>query len=353
MRNHVFQIAGGGIAGLASALAVAKSGNVARVMERAAQFEAVGAGLQLGPNAVRALQKLDAWDVVAPITSSPEAILIKDGRSGKTLRRMELGRKFEQRFGAPYRVALRADLVQALLGVVQTREANSITTGAEFELVEHDRNTALIVADGVWSKTRESLFPAHAAVIASDVIFRSLSQDDGLESEVVLWLYPQGHVVHYVVGGKLNLVAVTQGASPELLYAQACDELRQILSNRDWSQWPAAYVPPLQRWHMDNVVLVGDAAHGTLPYMAQGAAMALEDASALLRVLKDEDDCKKAFAQLSALRVARTRHVHNASLRSGEIYHADGFVAAARNFVLAIAPSHLLDRQMAWIYDGN
>jgi salicylate hydroxylase len=374
MRNQLFHIAGGGIAGLASALAVAKSGNSACLMEKAEKFEMVGAGLQLGPNAVRALQKLDAWDAVEPITSSPHEIMIRDGKTGKLLRRLVLGKKFENRFGAPYRVAHRADLLQALLNVAQSKPTISITTNAAFIAREQFEGHALIAADGVWSKMREALFPGHEAVISKDVIFRSLSEptnrashtsagaplvpslrwdDTDLSANVILWLYPGGHVVHYQVANKLNLVAVTRGTAPEKHFAQACDDLQSILANRDWSKWMAASLPPLKQWHSKNITLIGDAAHGTLPYLAQGAAMALEDAATLFELLSAEQKCESAFKKLGVLRCSRTRQIHHASLRSGKIYHATGFLAQARDFAISIMPSHLQDLQMAWIYDGT
>ncbi len=351
MKNQLFHIAGGGIAGLASSLAVANTGNRALVMEKAAKFETVGAGLQLGPNAVRALQKLGAWDAVEPITTSPPEILIRDARSGNTLKRIKLGKDFETRFGAPYRVAHRADLLQALLSVAKSK--SNITIQTKAEVIARDRcdSYALIAADGVWSKTREALFPAHAATVSTDIIHRSLSQTFVNES-VNLWLYPGGHVVHYPVGqlAQLNLVAVTQSADVETHFQLACDDLRNILKNKSWSQWPAAFVPPLQQWNNGNITLIGDAAHGTLPYLAQGAAMALEDAAALGETLSHTEEPISAFDRLSKLRTARTKKLHRASRNAGRIYHLSGLPAAMRNVAIALTPSHLQLVRMAWIY---
>lgn len=354
MKNQLFHISGGGIAGLASALAVAGSGNSALVMEKTAQFEAVGAGLQLGPNAVRALQRIGAWEAVEPITSSPPEIVIRDGRSGKTLKRLDLGKKFETRFGAPYRVAHRADLVQALLAVAKTKSTITINTNAEVIARDTCKGFALIAADGVWSKTREALFPNTSAVVSKDTIYRSLTQ--GTVNEAVnLWLYPGGHVVHYPFGhpAKLNLVAVTQGETVENHFQNACDALREILTNKIWSQWPAAHVPPLPRWSKNNITLIGDAAHGTLPYLAQGAAMALEDAAALHHILLSEHEAHAAFQKLTVMRSSRTSRLNKASQRAGKIYHLTGQLANLRNRVIQLTPSHLHLLQMAWIYDGQ
>jgi salicylate hydroxylase len=351
MKNQVFHIAGGGVAGLASALAVANSGNQAILMEKAAHFEAVGAGLQLGPNAVRALQKLDAWDAVEPITSQPPEIQMRDGRTGKVLNRLEMGQKFESRFGQPYRVAHRADLIRALLSVAKSKTAIDIKTNAEVIARSSFDGYALIAADGVWSKTREALFPKYSATVSSDVIYRSLSGHVP-DERVVLWLFPGGHVVHYPVGTpqKLNLVAVTQGADVATHFTKACDELKNILAGQTWTLWPAAYVKPLSSWSQGNITLIGDAAHGTLPYLAQGAAMALEDAAELGEIIMSEHKIANAFTRLSQTRNARTIKLNSASLRAGKIYHASGLIAAARNCFLQTASSHLLLQQMAWVY---
>lgn len=352
MKNQVFHIAGGGIAGLASALAVAVSGNRAFVMEKASSFEAVGAGLQLGPNAVRALQHLGAWDAVEPITSSPPEIIIRDGRSGKTLKRFALGKKFEARFGAPYRVAHRADLLQALLDVAKSKPSITIQTNAEVIANKSFDGFALIAADGVWSKTRDALFPRNSAIISKDIIHRSLT-DEVINDCVNLWLYPGGHVVHYPAGqtSKLNLVAVTQGLDVNSHFKNACGELQEILSNKAWSQWQAAYTPPLRKWNQDNTLLIGDAAHGTLPYLAQGAAMALEDAAKLIEFLFSEFDAEIAFNKLSAARSSRTQRLHKASLKAGYIYHLKGAAAETRNALIQFIPSQLQLAQLAWVYN--
>jgi salicylate hydroxylase len=353
MRNQVFHIAGGGIAGLASALAVAGASGSAMVLEKASCFEATGAGLQLGPNAVRALQRLGAWDAVEPFTFAPPEIHIRDGASGKILARIELGKKFEQRFGQPYRVAHRADLHQALLTVAGSKSAITINTNAEVIARDTFDGFALIAADGVWSKTRDALFPGHAAITTRDTIFRSMLQNISTDC-VTLWLYPGGHVVHYPVGNpsKLNLVAVTQGEDVQTHFKNACDELCGLLAlTTEWSKWPAAYVPPLQQWNKENIILIGDAAHGTLPYLAQGAAMALEDAASLGDIIKGQTDPKLAFQNLSSTRVSRTNALHQSTVQIGKIYHFADFFAKARNLALGLAPTQFQMNRTKWIYE--
>jgi salicylate hydroxylase len=358
MKNQIFHIAGGGIAGLASALAVANVGGTAMVMEKAPRFEAVGAGLQLGPNAVRALQSLGAWDAVARLIHKPRAILIRDGRNGRTLSHIDLGPKFERQFGLPYGVAHRADLLNALLGVAKSKPEIAVNTNTDVIGRASFDGFALIAADGMWSRTRDILFPAHSAIAMTDTIYRSLIDVPPSPTAdcVTLWLYSGGHVVHYPVGvpPKLNLVAVTRGKDVRSHFQNACDELRELLSlPHDWTKWPAAYVPPLTTWNKRNITLIGDAAHGTLPYLAQGAAMALEDAATLQDILKNETSPTVAFEILSSMRADRTKRLHTATLRAGKIYHMGNFMAQMRNTTLQLLPNQLQMLRMAWIYDWH
>lgn len=352
MKSETFHIIGGGIAGLASAIAVANAGHKAIVLEKAAKFEAIGAGLQLGPNAVRALQQLGAWDAVSPITTSPSEIHIRNGVNGKTLKRIPLGKSFELRFGMPYRVAHRADLVQSLLEVARAK--SNVTIHSNSEVTEFTKYENVIAADGVWSKTRQSLFPNSSAIVTQEIFYRALLSKPNTDC-VTLWLYPGGHVVHYPIGNpsRLNLVAITQGQAPLVHFANACDELKQTLAQPlDWTTWPAAYVRPLKKWNQGNVTLIGDAAHGTLPYLAQGAAMALEDAAALqinLSTVKKKN-IADSFELLSATRIERTRKLHSASLATGKIYHLSGLAALLRNQAIKVSPQTIFLRQQRALY---
>ena len=350
------KIIGGGIAGLASAIAVANAGGKATVFEKAASFEPIGAGLQLGPNAARALQTLGAWHAIKPFTYAPPEIHMRDGRSGKILKRLTLGKTFEQRFGLPYLTAHRADLHQALLEVARSKPNISIKTKVEVENLFSDGFDGIIAADGVWSKTREKLFPNSTAITTKDVYFRSLvpmpSNTLDINFECVnLWLYPDGHVVHYPVGSaaQLNLVAITNGKEPKEFFKNASDILQRVVAPPiEFSRWQSAYVAPLEQWHKANTTLIGDAAHATLPYLAQGAAMALEDAALLQTELKSNPEM--AFENLSTKRKARTEQLHQSSMRTGQIYHLSGAMGQTRNAALKLAPSVFIQNQLNWIY---
>jgi salicylate hydroxylase len=365
-------IAGGGIAGLACALAV--QGHDALIMEQAEIFSPIGAGLQLGPNAVRALQKLGAWDAVAPIASSPPEIHLRDGLTGRLLKRLTLGAAFERRFGAPYRAAHRADLHDALLQAVKAKRNVEIRLGVKITNVETHASeiaiqstrtrfstSALLATDGVHSAIRLSLYPNSSAVSSSEIHHRSLiamPSIPGVEIECVnVWMYPRGHVVHYPVGKtpRLNLVAITpEHSNPQDLYREACEPLKMLLAlaQDSFTPWPSYFAPHLNNWTKGSVLLLGDAAHGTLPYLAQGAAMALEDAACLATVLPTTISIRHAFAEVTQRRLARTHRLHNDTLAAGRAYHLRGMARITRNVAMPAIPQTLLLSRLNWLYSG-
>ena len=303
----------------------------------------------MGPNAVRALQKIGAWDSVQPATYAPPALHFRDGRSGRLLKEVKLGPSFERRFGQPYRVIFRADLHAGLLNVVNTLPKIEITMGADC-----DPTTCVgpvIAADGIWSKTRTQLFPQSGLTIDSTLLFRAMidiPEISGIDFSCVnLWYYPGAHVVHYPAGqnGKLNMVFIGPEIGPRQHLTPASSILRDLISRvPNWTQWTAAYVNPLSSWHKNNVMLIGDAAHGTFPFLAQGAAMSLEDAATLLKTT----DPKK----FEELRLARCTRLHQQTLRVGQINHLTGVKALMRNAALRFSSDETILGRMAWIYSG-
>jgi salicylate hydroxylase len=369
MSNSPIAIIGGGIAGLASAIALGDRDCV--ILEQAEAFSNLGAGLQLGPNAVRALQKLGAWDAVEPITSSPPEIHMRDGLTGKVLHKLKLGENFETRFGAPYRVALRADLHQALLDVVNTKTNITIKTGESVSSVETHANgvrvlsngnsvatTSAIITDGVKSALRQKLFEGSGAVDSGSIFHRATFPKPNVSEIdfdcVNVWFYPAGHVVHYRVGAAqhVNLVAITpKSVSPQQHFANAAPALQTLLQ-QSYTTWPGLYIEPLRQWAYENILLLGDAAHATLPYLAQGAAMSLEDAACLKSVLSKTENMKQVFTETAQQRMLRTKKLHLATLSAGRTYHLSGAMRLARNAVLQAMPSTLIQTKMNWIYKG-
>lgn len=363
-------IAGGGIAGIAAALAAASAGREALVFERAAAFEEVGAGLQIGPNAAKALQRIGAWEQVAMIASAPPAIVIRDAMNGKTVRRIQLAGVFEQKFGAPYRVAHRADLHRALLAAAQYRPevtvrggnaaADVAESGGTITLTLQDgarfEGELLLAADGMRSGLRQKLWPGSASVFAGQIIYRALIQNPRNLADgdcVNLWMGPGFHVVHYPVStrGMLNVVFVSHdGRRPEEIAEYCSQALGDLLAPiPTWLLWEARYVPPLSTWVKGRIALLGDAAHGTVPYFAQGSAMALEDAALFADILQEAGALPVNIARLNE-RMARVAAMHKASVRQGRIYGARGLTAVARNSALKWLPERRFLDQLAWIY---
>lgn len=378
-------IAGGGIAGLAVALGLARRRRASMVFEQAPAFEEVGAGLQMSPNGVRALQALGAWEAVEPACVIPSEIHVRDGRSSALLQRIRLGKPFEQRFGAPYRVCHRADLLHGLLDRARSNDLVALHNGRrviaaklesdsarlEFDDGSAEHGMAIIAADGIRSRLRKMASDA-APIYRGHAIFRSLipfgAVPPGIEADcVTLWLYPGGHVVHYPVSNwnSFNIVAAidhpaaaegwnapSDGSELRDALADADEPLAQLLAKpASWLKWQGADLPSLPRWAKDNLVLVGDAAHATLPYLAQGAVMGLEDACVLARRVSDAKTPAEAFAGFAGERQVRTDRIQAESRRLGQLYHARGAIAAVRNLGMRVLGSEAALGRNRWVYD--
>jgi 2-polyprenyl-6-methoxyphenol hydroxylase-like FAD-dependent oxidoreductase len=373
MADSPFLIAGGGIAGLAAGLGLARIGKSAHVLEKAPHFDEVGAGLQLGPNAVRALQYLGAWDAVAPHCVSPAEILVRDGLSGIILQRLPLGSEFEKQFGAPYRVAHRADLLNGLLESARSKPGIKLQNNAEVADVSIAETTlilksgktnagqAVIAADGVHSVIRSRLLGQQRNSPIGHMLHRGLAPIAAIPASVnvdavTLWLCPGGHVVHYAVSNwrHFNIVAAVEDPEISLwtAFQGACQPLADILDQKFvWTKWPALDSAPAPIWSKNRTVLTGDAAHATLPYLAQGAAMALEDACVLSTAIQNANELEMAFQDFSGQRFTRTSAIQKKSRQLGRIYHAAGVLRQARNAVLKATPSKRFTKQMSWVYN--
>ncbi|NNJ76062.1 MAG: NAD(P)-binding protein [Anderseniella sp.] len=381
-------IAGAGVAGLASAIAVAQNGHSVTVFEQAARLETIGAGLQLGPNAVRVLEGLGVWDALEAQCCAPARIRICDAISGRQLSALELGDSFARRFGSPYRVAHRADLIDAL---AQTASRNSditiikdcrITglqpgkpTGLKTLSGEIRESDLIIAADGIRSALRTHIAPGNEPRQSGETLYRALAPagdlPDALDRDAVyLWLAPGAHVVHYLVSGgrQLNIVASIEQPADQTGWNNIASRdnvldalpgvtsaLHELLSTpASWLAWTGADLEPFTAWSRDNCVLVGDAAHASLPYLAQGAAMALEDAACLAACLGGGgDNLKAALARYEKIRQPRTARIVEESRRNAGIYHMRGPKAQARNLALRLLPGSMQMQRLAWIYSPS
>jgi 2-polyprenyl-6-methoxyphenol hydroxylase-like FAD-dependent oxidoreductase len=377
-------VVGGGIAGLASAIALAKSGHAIRILERSPITEEQGAGLQLGPNGVRALERLGAWPELDRKTFAPPFLRIMDALTGEAIRSFSFAR-FEARFGTPYLVVHRRDLFRALLTTARSIDAIELLPAHDVTGLAWDRDRAVITltggkqlsaaavvgADGLRSVIRQSLI-ADGPPLGGQTIYRALIprvEVPALPSDVVLWLYPGGHVVHYPVSGgqDINIVAViecsrTNGgrigqcppAEVAAKFAAMSPDLRYVLGlPASWSRWTAADRPPAKIWGAGAATLVGDAAHPMLPYLAQGAVAALEDAVTLGDCVASRPDFPSAFRQYEAIRRAHTSRLQKQSRAQAELYHWRGWRGHLRNRFLKLVPESYFFSRIAWIYVWN
>lgn len=390
-------IAGGGIAGMAAALALARAGWEVELFEQAPALGEVGAGLQLGPNATRVLRWLGVLDAVAPRAVRPEAAELRDGESGRLLFRLPLGAAAEARWGAPYLVAHRADLHSALRGAVQAAGARVVlgrrVTGyaarpegaaLHFE-ADAARSGALVIgADGIRSALREQLNGPEVPVFSGRVAWRGLvpaaALPSGAAPVVTVWAGPGRHVVTYPVrrGELVNFVAVEERAEwtaegwsvpgePARLraaFAGWSEPVTTLLGAvRETFVWGLFQREAQIRWVNGCVALIGDAAHPMLPFLAQGAAMALEDVAVLAgqvaqaREAPEETRPGALAASLlgyERLRWPRVRRVVERSEENGRLFHrrAGPLATAALSLGgrLSAAQPGLAARAFDWLY---
>lgn len=388
--NRPLLIAGGGIGGLTTAIALDREGIESHILERSTFAEESGAGIQLGPNATRILQRLGVLDALEPQTFRPEAVWLFDGRNGKKLATVPLGAFAQKRYGAPYITAHRADLHEALRTVAAASAHVSLTPDFTVSRIGDENGVtltgsngetrhacALVGADGLWSTVRGWVAPGLTPSFTGATAFRSLVPRDALPEPfsapiVGLWLGPRSHLVHYPVRGgeAVNIVAVTeQGAKEEGWNRTA--EKETVLGNfarwsaaplglldaaPSWRAWSLFGLPPLPHWSRGAAVLLGDAAHPVLPYLAQGAGLAIEDAAELARLLGQAPaQLAHAFQAYETVRRPRATRVQQASKRLGRAYHmGDGFLGEifrnTRNTILGLRSEAATLRGFDWLY---
>jgi salicylate hydroxylase len=365
-------IAGGGIGGVAAALAVAGNGHRTIVLERNREFTELGAGIQLGPNAFRALDRLGVVDRVREGAVFVDELSLRDGVTGLPITALPLGEEFRQRYGYPYAVVHRVDLYTALLDACAGSELIDLRTdcavrrysidGAEVsvELASGEvvRGDALIGADGIRSTVRAQLVGDGEPRVSGHTIYRSVVPIESVPEElhwnsVTLWAAPKRHVVHYpIAGGKyFNLAATVDDAARSVVsgeqvdrelvldtFASMAEVPRTMLEfGEGWRTWVLCDRDPVPKWTDEQVVLLGDAAHPMLQYAAQGACMALEDAVCLAGLLQPgEADFAHAFATFNRQRFERTSWAQQISRTIGEeVYHPASACAEARNASLS------------------
>ena len=395
MENSLI-IVGGGIGGLAAALACGQVGARPKVLERADAFSEVGAGIQMGPNVTRTL---NAWGLAADLKGigfEPRRLEAKDTQSGQVIGTLRLGQRSLDTYGAPYVTVHRADLHRVLLHKIirsgfaelslhsEVDAVQEVSDGVQLigtklpqNLTEFSKSAALVGADGLWSQTRQFVVPPTAPRLTGLLAYRALVPMQSVPEklrlqDVNVWVGPRVHAVLYPVkGGEyLNLVVVVQGQPPATLddwdhaankqdleaamgpiHADLQDMLAAVPA---WRLWPLCDRPPLQGPHemaKGRVALLGDAAHPMRPFLAQGAGMAIEDAAELARSWAMADlpvaERWKLYAQA---RWARNAQVQQRSIRNGQIFHLQGPLRWGRNVAMKLMGESLMD--VPWLYAG-
>ena len=385
-RSRTLIVAGAGIGGLSAAIALARANYRVVAIERAAKPEEIGAGIQLSPNATHALSALGVLESLRPHAVEPRSLIVSDGERGAELARADLAAE-GKRFGAPFLLVARADLHRALSDGAADNMDIVIEPGTELvDFADHTRGitvavkqagasqehigAALIGADGLRSRVRAQLFGRMPPEFHRLVAWRALIPAKGLpalyaEPVVRLWLGPNAHLVHYPVAGgeMINLVAVFtedwQGEDGDEVdigkIPRACDNWTEtpqylIAAAKKFRRFALYDRPPLMVWGKGRATLLGDAAHPMLPFVAQGAAGAIEDALALARHLDGADDIVPALRAYEAERAPRMQRMQETARFTGRIYHLGGVAKLARNYFLRrIGGTGLIERQ-AWIY---
>lgn len=382
-------IAGGGIGGLSLALALAKRGIGSHVFEGREAPQREGAGIQLGPNAARLLVDLGLGDAIEKVAVAPDCIVVNDGLSGRELARLPLGRWMAERHGAPYWVVHRANLYDVLWQnalnsrLITTEPGRTVTDINDVPGADHiniafaQGNDAagdvLVGADGIWSNTRRQINPNATLgftgmIAARAVVPRAQVPPRFAKSATGVWLAPSAHVVHYPVNGGDEVAIVAIAHSDEAsegwntavghdVVMRRFDGLASVLQDflmsiPDWRQWALYRTEQAPHWSKGRIVLIGDAAHPILPFLAQGGAMAIEDGYELAACLarSDASDLVAALETFSLRRRQRVAKVQAASVENGRVYHLKGLAALARNAALEALPGSLFMRRYDWIY---
>ncbi len=384
-------IAGGGIGGLAAALACSRAGWAVQLVERAAAFGEVGAGIQMGPNVLRVLQDWGLEQALKQVAAFPDVLRVRSAANGQESGRLRLGQRALSRYGAPYATIHRADLHRMLLTAVLQQGSTELHVGqrlASFvdtgSLVQANTDAglkmqgqALVGADGLWSSVRQQLLNDAAPRVTGHLAYRALIAQADLPAalrsqEVTAWLGPRLHVVQYPVrgGDYLNVVVIVEGVVngdvQDWDHATHARDLQAAMGStfaplqdliaaiNTWRLWALCDRPPMAGAHEQakgRVALLGDAAHPMRPYMAQGAGMAIEDAACLQRVLAESGlPMAQRLQHYAQERWQRNARVQARSIRNGQVFHATGLVRWGRDLSMRLLGERLLD--VPWLYQG-
>ncbi len=381
-------VVGGGIGGLAAALALVRQGFRVKVLEQAPEIGEIGAGIQLGPNAFHAFDALGVGDKARARAVYTDEMVMHDAIDETLVGRIPTGDAFRNRFGNPYAVIHRVDIHLSLLEGAQETGRVEFLTSTRIERVEQDadgvtaydqhgaahRGLALIAADGGKSVVRAQ-YVGDPPRITGHVVYRAVVDKRDFPADLQwnaasIWVGPNCHLVHYPLRGgeQYNVVVtfhsrnkeewgVTDGSKEEVqsYFQEVCPKARQLIDlPKSWRRWATADREPIDTWTFGRVTLLGDAAHPTTQYMAQGACMALEDAVTLGETLRgNQNDIERALVQYQNCRTTRTARIVLSGREMGRIYHAKGVERKIRNSLWkGRSPERFYDA-LEWLYGWN
>jgi salicylate hydroxylase len=381
-------VAGGGIGGLAAALALVRQGYSVKVLEQSPEIGEIGAGIQLGPNGFHAFDALGVGERARSRAVYTDFMVMHDAVDERLVGKIPTGEAFRLRFGNPYAVIHRADVHLSLLEGAQETTRVEFLTSTRVERIDQDaqsvtvwdhKGTAhhgcgLIGADGVKSVVRQQ-FVGDPARVTGHVVYRAVVEKHEFPADLQwnaasIWVGPNCHLVHYPLRGgeQYNVVVtfhsrkteewgVTEGSKDEVLsyFHGISAKARQLIElPKSWKRWATADREPIGQWTFGRVTLLGDAAHPTTQYMAQGGCMALEDAVTLGEALRTQtNDWLQALDLYQRARVARTARIVLSSREMGRIYHAQGVERLVRNDLWrGRSPERFYDA-LEWLYGWN
>ncbi|MDP4302186.1 3-hydroxybenzoate 6-monooxygenase [Leptothrix discophora] len=378
-------VAGGGIGGIAAALALTRQGFDVQVLEQAPQLGEIGAGIQLGPNAFSAFDALGVGPQARSRAVYTDFMVMHDAVDEYQVGKIPTGEAFLKRFGNPYAVIHRADVHLSLLEGAQASDRIQVRTSTQVQSVEQDesgvtvidqhgerhRGIALIGADGVKSAVRRQ-YVGDEARVSGHVVYRAVVDkadfpEDLRWNAASIWVGPNCHLVHYPLRGgeQYNVVvtfhsrqveqwSVTEGSREEVqsYFTGISPRARQLIDlPKSWKRWATADREPIGQWTYGRATLLGDAAHPTLQYLAQGACMALEDAVTLGEALRVRgNDFAQAFDLYQRSRVARTARIVLSAREMGRIFHAKGVERLVRNDLWRGRSADRFYDAMEWLY---
>jgi 3-hydroxybenzoate 6-monooxygenase len=381
-------ISGGGIGGLAAALVLARDGHAVTVFEQAPEFGEIGAGIQLGPNIFRMFDYLGMTEAINKVAFYPAGLGMNDVRTGEQVVRVPLGDLARATYGFPYGVIYRADLHDVFLQGCKALPNVTLRTGAKVESFaqgsdevtvtlaggETMAGSALIGADGMWSRIREAVVGDGKPRVSGHIAYRAVLKREDVPAhlwsdDVLLWGGEKTHLVHYPLrrGELFNLVAVfhsnkydegwnTFGDTAELTarFENACAPVQELLAKIEtWKMWVLCDREPVKNWTDRRVTLLGDAAHPMLQYLAQGAGQAIEDAVVLREALRaTRGDLPGAFQKYQQARYLRTGRVQLTARLYGDIYHASGVQRELRNQLFQSGEESAGFAGLKWMYTG-